>query len=466
MKKKQLLKLLKTSTEVRKAKGKYDLIFFARYYLKRHLKYETPDFHKEWIEANKRHQRIYIACPRGHAKSAWWSFIFILHAILYKEKTFIVLLSDTQTQANEFLGQIIQELETNETIIRDFGKIAGYVPPTAEEKKKWTMSDIVTLTNVKVIARGFTAKLRGIKHDGKRPGLIVLDDVENDQSVQSKLQRDKYKSIYKKSILNLGDEDTKIVVVGTVLHYDSLLAELVNKEGKDIYTRLYKAIQDDGSVLWEERWDIKDLEKKKKDIGSIAFEQEYMNNPLNDKEKIFKYIHYHKESYIPDKFEVYAYVDLAISEKETADYTAIVPIGKKKETGELYSFPSERIRGTIHDQINLVFSMHSRYKFQLVGIESVAYQKAFYQVLQKEKAKRNIYDMGIKEIKIDKDKVRRAVEVTHLTEEGTAKIYKDDSQLIEEIQTFPKGMHDDLVDSFVGGVKLSTQSQFEFISNY
>jgi hypothetical protein len=118
-----------------------DIQGFAEYYLYKNFNFPTPQFHKDWIKIFRTYQRIGIACARGHSKSLWFSTVFPLWSIVYQKKKFIVLLSDTQQQANEFLGQIIQEFETNDALKEDFGELAGYVPPSAKDKKKWTTSN-------------------------------------------------------------------------------------------------------------------------------------------------------------------------------------------------------------------------------------------------------------------------------------------------------------------------------------
>lgn len=457
------MRLLVESPAVRKAKAEHDIYWFAHYYLRHYFDKPAAAFHKEWITYFTTERRICIACPRGHAKSTWWSLVFTLHSILFNKKRFILILSDTQKQAELNLGQVIEELETNESIIRDFGRIAGYIPPSAEEKRKWTVSDIVTLNNIRVMAFGYGGKLRGLKHRNYRPDLIILDDVENDQSVRSKDQRDKYKDTFKKSILNLGNEDTQVIVIGTILHYDSLLSDLIEHPPAGYITKLYRAIDGD-KVLWHERYTLDYFEKLRSDIGSIAFEQEFQNNPMAEGTRIFVPVSWYDEIDL-SAAKIYAYVDLAISEKQTADFTAIVPIAKLPD-GKLYILQPERIKGTIHDQIQLVLRMHAQYKFAKLGVEDVAYQKAFHQVLIKELQQRNIYDLNAVPVKIDKDKRRRAVEVQHLVENGTVHFNRYHKDLLDELYSFPLGVHDDLVDSMVGGIKLSTTNEFVFIANY
>lgn len=399
--------------------------------------------------------RVVIVAPREHAKSSWFSLIYPLYCILFKKKNFIVLISDTATQAQEQLGTIVEELETNELITEDFGHIAGYTPQEAAQKQKWTASDIVTTTGVKVVARGWKSKLRGIKKGATRPDLIVVDDIENDENVQSEEQRKKLQNVFYKSILNLGSKDTQIIMVGTILHFDSLLNNLILTPPPHWKTRFYKAIEDN-EPIWPEWWTLQRLEEKKAEIGSIPFEQEFMNNPLDPSVQIIKPQEYY-EHYDPTMHTHYGFIDLAISEKETADYTAIVTIAKEIQTGKLKIIDPVRIRGDITAQLDLVFLQHNKYNYVKFGVESVAYQKAFHQILMKESQRRGIYIPAI-EVEVDKDKVRRAIEVTPHIENGTVQFNKSHQDFLAEIVQFPKGAHDDFVDALVGAIKMAVVS--------
>jgi predicted phage terminase large subunit-like protein len=351
------------------------------------------------------------------------------------------------------LGSIVQELETNERIIKDFGKQAGYLPTSTKEKRQWSSRDIVTLSDIRVSARSWNSRIRGIKHGEQRPDLIILDDVENDENVVSDDQREKVKNMFFKTIMNLGTHNTQIIVVGTILHFDSLLYNLINKPIEGWYVQLYKAIKDDGTPLWKEWWTLELLDAKRKDIGSIAFEQEYMNNPLDPDSQIIKPVSYYEQVDL-SFLECYGYIDLAISEKETADYTAITTIGKHKVSGKLYVLEPVRMRGDITKQLALLFAMHKKYKYVKFGVESVAYQKAFFQLVQRESLEKNIY-VPVVEIEVDKDKIRRAIEVTPHIENGTVLFNAGHQDFMAELVQFPKGAHDDWVDSFVGAVNIA-----------
>lgn len=443
--------LLKDS-QARTVASEESIAFFAQYYLHNHIKSSLGNLHREWIKW-MREPRIAIAAPRSHAKSTWFSLVYPLWCLLFQRKKFIVLISDTSTQAEELLGTIIEELETNEFIIEDFGRIAGYIPEKMEEKSKWTAKDIVTTTGVKIIARGWKSKLRGIKMGSDRPDLIIVDDVENDENVQSEEQRRKVEGVFRKSILNLGSQDTQIIVVGTILHFDSLLNNLIQTPIDNWKTRLYRALEN-GKPIWPKWWSVETLDTKRKEIGNIAFEQEFNNNPLDPSTQIIKPIAFYEDPIDLTLYDMYAYIDLAISEKETADYTAIVTVGRHRQTGEILVIEPVRIRGNITQQLELVFTMADKYHYVSFGVESVAYQKAFYQLLVQESAKRNRYIPAV-EIELDKDKVRRVIEITPYIESGVIKFNNNYQDFMAELIQFPKGSHDDFVDAFVGAAKLA-----------
>ena len=120
--------------------------------------------------------RNVVAAPRGHAKSTNFTFKDSLHAALYRYKHYIIILSDSSDQAEGFLTDIKTELEENRDIQEDFGRQQG---------KVWKGNVILTAQDIKIEAIGSGKKIRGRRHRAWRPDLIVLDDVENDENVNT-----------------------------------------------------------------------------------------------------------------------------------------------------------------------------------------------------------------------------------------------------------------------------------------
>ncbi len=440
-----------------------DRQFFFEFLFAHYIKTDTVgELHKEWFQLLETEKKLGIIAPRGHAKSTIINIVDNLFDICNGYEPYIVIFSDTPEQATEHLGAIVEELEGNERLIEFYGHLYEARVVGDKKKEKWTQSAIVTKNEVKVEAKGWRSKTRGMRWKQYRPTKIVIDDIENDEDVMSTRMRMKLKNTFEKKILNLGEPETKYRFVGTILHFDSLLQNEYKKPRSTWTWRMYKAYKQDETPLWPEWWTLERLEAKRAEIGEIPFNQEFMNNPLDPSTQIFKPIEFY-ESIDLTMVDCYGYIDLAISEKETADYTSIVTIGRHRNTGKLYVIEPVRIRGSVTVQLELVFSMHKKYKYRTFGVESVAYQKAFAQILRERSNKSGEY-IPVTEIEIDKDKVRRAIEVTPHVENGTIVFNAGYQEFMAELVQFPMAEHDDYVDAFVGAVKIALQSAVQSYS--
>ena len=132
-------------------------------------------------------------------------------------KHYEIILSDSSEQAEGFLSDIKTELEENAALREDFGELEGRV---------WKASVILLSNGVKIEALGAGKKIRGRRHKQWRPDLILCDDLENDENVNTPEQRKKLRDWFYKAVSKAGDTYTDIVYIGTLLHYDALLANV------------------------------------------------------------------------------------------------------------------------------------------------------------------------------------------------------------------------------------------------
>jgi len=147
---------------------------------------------------------------------------------------------------------------------------------------------LLTKTNIKIEAIGSGKKIRGRKHKNWRPDLIVLDDIENDENVRTIEQRNKLSNWFKKAVSRAGDSYTDIIYIGTLLHYDSLLANtLKNPSYKAIK---YKAVLSwSSSSLWDE-WEKRytDLDNENHEADALAFYKAHEAEMLEGTEVLWK----------------------------------------------------------------------------------------------------------------------------------------------------------------------------------
>jgi hypothetical protein len=166
-------------------------------------------------------QKVAIAAPRGWGKTSVVNLAYPAKKILFQEKKFIVPVSCTATQAIMQGENLKRELLTNQRVQYFFGNLRS----DSFAKDSW-----VTATDVMVLPRGAGQQVRGILFHGSRPDLFIVDDLEDSEAVKSEDQRKKLKEWFFADLLNSVDKsrrDWKIVVIGTILHEDSLLNNLL-----------------------------------------------------------------------------------------------------------------------------------------------------------------------------------------------------------------------------------------------
>lgn len=246
------------------------------------------------------------AYPRGHGKTTTITLGFLLWVIaewhnmphFQGEPPFILIVSDTRDNARDRAMDLRDEIEANELLREDYGDL---VPNNKAKrgKTKWTEADWTTATGVRVKAVGSGSKVRGLLRRGRRPTLIVIDDLENDEAVATNDRRRKLERWLQKALIPTGIQGRLLTIaVGTILHADSLLSRLLDETGEHYpgwLKRRYAAQYNDaglpdvdGSIaLWPEGRPIRMLRLMRAEIGSVAYTQEFLNQPVDDETALF-----------------------------------------------------------------------------------------------------------------------------------------------------------------------------------
>ena len=180
----------------------------------------TPPFHREgWALYTSDHPQCMLVAPRDHAKSTGLTFDYILAEVLFRASDYVILVSSTEDGAAEQLGNIAEELHENEDLIREFG-VKGF-----ESSSK---TDIIVKMadghRFRILARGAEQRIRGRLWKGKRPNLLVCDDMEDDEQVENADRRVKFRRWFFRAAKQALSKSGKIRVHGTILHDDSLLS--------------------------------------------------------------------------------------------------------------------------------------------------------------------------------------------------------------------------------------------------
>jgi len=373
---------------------------FCLVYLPHHFSLPPGIYNDELMGAlsNPDERFLDILGFRSCAKSTMASLALPLWCALgLPEKyPFILPVADTGLQAGINIANIKDELDHNPLIKQDYGNINGEFVEAWDLKsdEEWQAKNMLLSNGVRILARSRGQKVRGLKHHQHRPKLVVCDDVEDLEWTQKKENRDKTERwLLSEVMLGIDAKVGRLIVIGNRLHQDALMARLSrNPNFKHIEIPIM-AEKGDGKKIfyWPAMFpDEKSLEPlKATPAAAIVFQREYMLKAVSEEGQPIKeeWIQYYdikpKEA---AEGMLGTGVDLAISKKDTADYTTMVD-GVRcyvNDVPKIYidSNPiNERL--TFHETIELAKSKKATRQGAVFYVEDVAYQKAAIQEMER-----------------------------------------------------------------------------------
>lgn len=413
----------------------------------------TPDFHFElWELVCSIDPRVAIAAPRHHAKSTAVTHAYVLGCVLFKIKQNVMLLSDTQDQAEQFLYDIKTELQENKELREEFG-IKRFI----RERDNEIIVEMGEEGHMfRIFAKGTGQSLRGSKWRGKRPDLVVCDDMENDEMVMNKDRRQKIKKWFLSTLLPILSDTGQIRVVGTILHADGLLEWLLTS---DFWTsRRYEAHDENfKNILWPEKWPeakLRELQAVYAEAGeNEIYLQEFRNIPIDDSIALFRKADFHdikrdaNGEIIEEYLEFYIGVDCAVSERTTADWTVFAVVGVNK-TGLLKVVDIQRERMDPLTIVDTFFELEEAYKPICFVVEDENISKSIGPFIYAEMPKRNMWPVIETLSHENKDLVRRSASIRARHRAGGVQ-YNHKAEwypvLYEELTLFNRGKNDDIV---------------------
>ena len=287
-------------------------------------------------------------------------------------------------------------------------------------------------------------------------------------------RRKDLKDLYDEALIPAGEFGlVQVIVVGTILHDDSLIAKIVSKDYYPEYRKLLyraKKLMPDGTYesLWHEKWSMYYLEQMEKEKPDV-FAKEMQNDPVSGESQVFfkedfrtwrrdvdKYVLFDKDNKIISMGSFKSCksaiaIDLAWSERRTADDNVIMGWLLTPEYDLLiYSYIAQK--GLRPDFINdYIFSLHTRLRaltgdYTPLGMEKAMREQVAKWDLQKEMRKRNHF-ITIKPIDWETDKIKRITSAL-LSRYKQHSIYHmaGMGDLENQLVRFPSGIHDDIVD--------------------
>ncbi len=357
-------------------------LLFGHKYFSNHFRDTSPKFHAKLLAESYGNRFFAVQAPRGSAKSTVLSFLKPTHSICFKLKRFIIIVQNTYKKSVGTLEGIKDEIRYNENLRRDFGI----------ELEKDAEGDTIFRHRdgfrTRVLCKGVEqiGAVRGERFGAYRPDYIIGDDMEDDEMVKSAERRQSLKELFNNALIPAGDiKNLDVDIIGTILHDDSLMAELVSKEKYTEYRKLfYKARYKDkftGEILslWPERWTVDDLNDIERN-NPEAFAKEMQGDPSSGsletiRREDFRYwrieegcaVLYGVDSEIVAKWKMTDCraaigIDLAWEVKKSSDFAAIIP-GLVTPANQLLVCDYIFKRGLRPDEFeDIIFGMNETYE--------------------------------------------------------------------------------------------------------
>ena len=173
----------------------------------------------------------------------------------------------------------------------------------------------------------------------------------------------------------------------------------------------------------------------------------------------FKYVDNADE--LPKKLTWYRYWDLAMTTKASSDFTASAKVAID-EQGTMYIGDIIQIKAEYPEVKRLIIETALKEPDVIVGIEEAV---SGFAAIQEIRRVPELASTTIRGVGVDKDKLSRAMPWAGRAESGGVKLLyaKWNRTFLDEVTSFPKGEHDDMVDAVSGALQMISKRKMDWV---
>lgn len=409
---------------------------------------------------NRKSRKKMILIPRGHLKTSVVTKGFSIQQVLKNPNVRILIANQVWDKAREMLYEIKQMFTDKSNLPKIFGPFMS---------DRWREDDIVVRQRTRALAAptigtsGVEAELTSSHYD-----VIILDDLQGLQNYQTAEQREKVKRYYR-SMMDLLEPGGLLIVIGTRWHLDDVYQYITDEEAEYFDITVRKVVEN-GQIIFPKKFNKKfdpvtkswvesnvptmDFINYLKKRPSEEFASQYMNEPIDSENQIIKKEYFKYYDRRPERLFVSMTIDPAISEKQSADFFAINVSGMD-EHYNIFVLDTLKGHWKVAESIDNIFTTYEKWKPSVIGLETIAFQKALKSWIEEKMRARGTY-FPITELKrnTNESKEFRIKALEPFYREG--KIYHAPwmKSLEQEALQFPKGKHDDEIDALASQLEL------------
>jgi predicted phage terminase large subunit-like protein len=328
--------------------------------------------------------------------------------------------------------------------------------PELQPAQPWGATRFTVRRPAEVIGPSVTALGIGAASTGSRADLLVCDDVVDVKALHSRAERQRVKTFFHENLLNLLEPDGRCWSLFTPWHADDLSAALKHNPSFALFRR---AVGEDLEPVWPERWPREMLAARRDAIGPAAFARAYRLLTMSEEDALIRpeWVQFWTE---PAEHErTVLAVDPALSEKASADASALVMLALTKEN-QVHCLEAMAQRVAAPRLVELIDAADRRWQPDVILFESNAAFEGVRALLQRQAGfgpkVRGVTQTRSKESRVQAFSVSVCNGSFRLKGDGPLHCDPGQQALFDEMTTFPHGEHDDLLDAAAAGTAYLT----------
>lgn len=445
-------------SEVRRGISAVHPLVFAAIYLAHHMPDATfADMHldmydlaaREWTQPNGLKQgRHAVIAPRECGKTTVAYTVLPLWAAAHGHAKFIAAFSDTAGQAHRHLNTFKRELESNELLRADYPELCSPQRRPGGVTVSDRQDEYAAKSGFRFVAMGIDGPASGLKDGAKRPDLILLDDIEGGAGTYTLYEATKRLETLRNTIfyLNLA---ARVLITGTTTLNGGLIHQLVQEkeswvESEAVNVHYYPALYRDSAgherSTWPAKWSVEWL-KEERDRNPREFGRNLMNQPMPVS----------SEYWVPTDFRYGALahpsrrvisIDPAVTTRRSSDETAVAVVSysaaeRKSCVDEVVGL---RVKGEPLRQH--VLRLLERYP----DINLVLFERNQGGEMMADSVLHSM-PCEVRTVHASEKKELRTERLLNYYRRGVVLHAERFHELETEMQEFPNGLHDDLIDA-------------------